>query len=128
MTYSGPAKVEQSIGTPPVDPIPVVGWRELLWWILRRRRRFRVSGNSMLPLLAPDDEVLIDPKGSVGEGDIVIARHPYRDDVIWVKCLKMFDELGQAHLEGLNPAESTDSRSQGAVPRDLIIGRVTSRF
>ena len=128
MNYSGPAKEEPSIGTPPVDRIPTVGWGELLWWLLRQRRRFRVSGNSMLPVLSQDDEVLIDRGRVVVAGDIVVARHPYRSDVILIKVLAAFDDRGQAFLQGVNPAASTDSRTQGAVPRHHILGRVTSRF
>jgi len=82
----------------------------------------------MLPLLGAGDEVLVDPRAEVREKDIVVARHPYRQDSIWVKQLTAFDESGRAQLEGLNPSESTDSRTQGNVPSNLILGKVTSRF
>jgi nickel-type superoxide dismutase maturation protease len=82
----------------------------------------------MLPLLAPGDEVLVDPRASIRPGHIVVARHPYRSDLLLVKYLVAFDEAGRAQLEGLNPEESTDSRTQGNVPRALLLGKVTSRF
>lgn len=82
----------------------------------------------MWPLLKPGDEILIKTNGPVKVGDIVVAKHPYRADVIWVKRLAKFDELDQAVLVGLNKAESTDSRTQGNVPRSRILGPVTSRL
>lgn len=82
----------------------------------------------MLPLLSPDDEVLIQPRAIYREGDVVVARHPFRLDVHLVKRLVTFDDEGRAQLEGINPEESTDSRTLGAVPPELILGRVTSRL
>ena len=105
-----------------------MGWGELLAWFVRRRRRFRVSGLSMAPLLADGDEVLVDPRAPIEVGDIVVARHPFRIDTHLVKRLVAFDEAGKARLEGDNPAHSTDSRTLGALPRELIIGRVSSRL
>ena len=40
--------------------------KEFVLWLLGRRQRLRVVGNSMLPLLRPDDEVLIDPRAYGG--------------------------------------------------------------
>ena len=97
-------------------------------WLLRRLKRFEVSGRSMLPLLAPGEEVLVDPRAAVVIGDIVVARHPYRSDVRLVKCLIAFDDAGRLQLEGLNLDESTDSRSQGNFPRQLLLGKVIGRF
>lgn len=82
----------------------------------------------MLPLLAPGDEVLVDPHAAVVVGDIVVARHPYRSNVWLVKCLIAFDEAGRLQLEGLNLEESTDSRTQGNFPRQLVLGKVIGRF
>lgn len=80
----------------------------------------------MLPLLSPEDEVLIDPRAAPAVGDIVVARHPHRGDLHLVKRLVGFDGAGRALLEGVNPEESTDSRTLGGVPLELLIGRVTS--
>jgi nickel-type superoxide dismutase maturation protease len=112
--------------------LPDSGWRELLLWLLRRRRRVRVTGESMLPALRPGDEVLIDPgayrRVPVQPGDLVVARHPYRTDVQLVKRVGSVLDDGRCALEGDNPSESTDSRSFGAVAPERIVGRVTSRF
>ncbi len=100
---------------------------EFLLWLLRRRRRFRVNNNSMLPLLKPGDEVLMAPGAVPVPGDIVVAQHPLRRDVRLIKRVESIVE-GRYVLKGDNPAESTDSRSFGPVTAEHIMGRVTSRF
>ena len=106
--------------------------RELLLWLLRLRRRYRVTGASMAPLLEPGDEVLADPRAyrrsPPRSGDIVVARHPFCTDLLLIKRVVEVHEDGTCVLEGDNPAESTDSRAFGALPRERILGRVTSRF
>ena len=82
----------------------------------------------MLPILDHEDEVLLDPRAEPRVGDIVVSRHPHRTDVRLVKRLVEFDESGRAILEGLNPEESTDSRTLGGVDPALLLGRVTSRL
>jgi nickel-type superoxide dismutase maturation protease len=105
---------------------------DLLFWLLRLRRRFRVSGASMLPLLRPGDEVLVNARAYRRRppqlGDIVVARHPYQDGMHIIKRVTALQGDDQYLLEGDNPSESTDSRSFGAIPGDLILGRVTCRF
>jgi len=105
---------------------------EFLHWLLRLRRRFRVTGASMSPLLQPGDEVLIDPRAyrrrPPHPGDIVVARHPFRTDLPQVKRVTGVLENGYCLLEGDNPEESTDSRAFGALPPERLLGRVTSRF
>jgi len=105
---------------------------ELLLWLLRLRRRFRVTGASMSPLLQPGDEVLADPRAyrrrPPRPGDIVVARHPFRTDLRLVKRVTAVLENGHCLLEGDNPQESTDSRAFGSLPPERLLGRVTSRF
>lgn len=105
---------------------------ELLLWLLKLRRRFRITGNSMAPLLKPGDEVLVNPwayrRMPPKPGDIVVARHPYRTDLRLVKRVTAVLADSSCLIEGDNPSESTDSRSFGAVAPEQILGRVTSRF
>jgi nickel-type superoxide dismutase maturation protease len=114
------------------DELNESSWRELLLWLLRFRKRFRVIGTSMLPLLQPGDEVLVDPRAykqaALRVGDIVVSRHPYRVDVRLVKRITAILGDGRCLLEGDNPSDSTDSRSFGAVAPQQIQGRVISRF
>ncbi|MFN7931387.1 MAG: nickel-type superoxide dismutase maturation protease [Blastocatellia bacterium] len=110
--------------------IPQAGAKELLLWLLGRRRRVRVSGESMQPLLSPAAELLYAPyvRRAPAPGDIVVARHPFRTDLLLVKILTALTASGEYLLHGLNPTESTDSRTFGAVPRHLLLGRITSRL
>lgn len=108
------------------------GFKELLFWILRLRRRFRVTGASMFPLLQPGDEVMIDPRAyhyrSPSPGDIVVAQHPHRADLRLIKRVESVLDGGYCQLLGDNPIESTDSRAFGPVSPSQILGRVTSKF
>lgn len=106
---------------PRVDPTEVEAWRQGL------RGRAVVVGDSMLPTLADGDEVLHRLDGRFEIGDIVVAHHPLTRDVMLIKQVAAGDEH-RVRVLGLNPRQSTDSRSFGAVARALIVGRVTCRL
>jgi nickel-type superoxide dismutase maturation protease len=112
--------------------LPKSNTAELLRWLLRRRRRFRVTGNSMQPLLQPGDEVLVDTRAYRERlpvpGELVVARHPYQTGVKLIKRVQDVDEHGRCLLTGDNPLYSSDSRSFGRITPENILGRVTSRF
>ena len=99
----------------------------MLLLALKRRKRFRIEGNSMLPLLKPHDQVLIRPgRSRLKKGDVVAVRHPHRTDLILIKEIKSMTDDGRIALGGLNGEASTDSRQFGAIDRQDIIGLVTS--
>lgn len=112
--------------------LPDMPPREFLLWLLRLRRRFRVVGASMAPMLQAGDEVLVDPRAyrrsRPHPGDIVVAQHPYRSDCHIVKRVAAVLEDGRCVLEGDNSLESTDSHAFGPLAPELILGRVTCRF
>lgn len=112
--------------------LPEISFQEFLSWLLRKRKRFRVAGNSMLPLLKPGEEVLIDPNSYQRKlpkiGEIVVANHPQQPGLQIIKRVQLVTEEGNCFLEGDNVKESTDSRQFGLVDRENIIGRVTCRF
>ncbi|PSO50750.1 MAG: nickel-type superoxide dismutase maturation protease [Cyanobacteria bacterium SW_9_44_58] len=109
-----------------------ISLKEFVLWVLRKRKRFRVKGNSMLPLLKPQEEVLIDPKIDPNQlpkaGDIVVAKHPKQENLQVIKRVISVSEDGSLFLEGDNLKESTDSRVFGTVKLEQIVGRVTCRF
>ncbi|MEA5451986.1 nickel-type superoxide dismutase maturation protease [Leptolyngbya sp. CCNP1308] len=104
---------------------------DVVLWLLRQRRRFRIVGASMLPLLVPDTEVLIDSNAYRQQrpqpGDLVIAYHPRQPGLRLIKWVVYVDDDG-CFLKGLNAAASTDSREFGLVPWREIVGRVVCRF
>lgn len=86
MISSGPPKNATTLsGTKPAnnapsafagEMLPRCSYWELFLWILRRRSRFRVTGNSMTPLLQSGEEILVDPQAyrriAPQPGDLVI--------------------------------------------------------
>ena len=105
-------------------------WKEMLLWLIGRRRRFRVTGDSMLPLLAAGDEILLDPhvyrRRPPRIDEVVVARHPEQIDLQIVKRIVTVRQDGRCHLTGDNPDPTRNSAS--VVSPDLILGQVTSRF
>ncbi len=106
--------------------------RELFFWLIRKRSRFRIQGDSMSPLLNPGDEILVDRTAyrcsSPQIGDIVVAEHPFIRNELIIKRVNRIVEDNRFELVGENSSSSTDSRSYGLIPKHMIIGRVTSRF
>jgi nickel-type superoxide dismutase maturation protease len=111
------------------QPLPQAALADLLALFLFRRRHMRVDGFSMAPTLLPGDLVLITPMQAEATlpalGSIVVARHPGRSSTRIIKRLAEI-QAGRLVLLGDNPGASTDSRQFGAVPRQLLIGVVTS--
>ena len=97
-------------------------------YLLGRRRAALVEGDSMLPVLKDGDAVLINPSEKVSAGDIVFANHPFKKSVKIMKRVKNFTEKGDLYLVGDNAAESSDSRTFGAVPLKYLIGVATCRL
>jgi nickel-type superoxide dismutase maturation protease len=99
--------------------------------LTRRLQRYEVGGRSMAPTLLPGDWVLA-TRGLTGAcrpkpGHVVLARDPREPSRLLLKRVLRLTPDG-AWLEGDNPAESTDSRHFGPVPRALVLGRVLLRY
>ena len=107
---------------------------DYMFLLIKRRRRFRVTGVSMLPTLRDGQVVLIDRNAYRQQaprvGDVVVAQHPFQSDVKVIKRITAVTENGRFHLQGDNPhsLESTDSRSFGPISENAILGRVTCCF
>ncbi|MBE7386237.1 MAG: nickel-type superoxide dismutase maturation protease [Leptolyngbya sp. SIO1E4] len=106
--------------------------QDCILWILRRYRRFRVTGHSMTPLLRPGNEVLIDPTAYTHTlptpGDIVVAAHPQQPALRIIKRVEFVEPDGRCYLKGANPDASSDSRQFGLVPQAQVMGKVICRF
>jgi nickel-type superoxide dismutase maturation protease len=96
--------------------------------------RVAVAERSMQPALQPGDWLLALRPARAGRpprirpGQVVIARHPGRPDVLLVKRAGRRAAAGW-WLESDNPgAGAVDSRSFGPVPPELVEGRVLLRY
>lgn len=92
------------------------------------RVRYRIEGDSMLPVLADGDEVLAEETSRIRIGDIVISEHPFKKSVEMVKRVTAVDANEKFFLVGDNADESTDSRNFGPVSIECIKGKVTGRL
>jgi nickel-type superoxide dismutase maturation protease len=82
----------------------------------------------MEPALRPGDCLLIRRTRRIRPGQVVVARHPERPEMLLVKrAARQAD--GGWWLESDNPgAGAVDSRRFGVVPGPLIEGRVLARY
>ena len=112
--------------------LPKTNLIALLLLLIGRRKRFQVVGESMLPLLKPGEEILINPsayKQSEPQiNDVVLTSHPHNAQLKIVKRVAGVRVEGSYFLIGDNQQASTDSRHWGDIDRQKIIGRVTNRF
>ena len=86
-----------------------------------------VSGASMVPAYRDGDQLLVRYGGRVRAGDAVLARDPRLPERILVKRAAR-REPGGWWLLADNPYAPGDSRQFGAVPDELVLGRVLLRL
>lgn len=108
--------------------LPKATWKDRVLFLLGRRLAFRVEGDSMAPTLNDGDTVLIAPHLKAKPGDIVLAKHPYKQSVKVLKRVAHVDTDGRYNLIGDNPEASSDSRTFGTVPATDLIGNVVCRL
>ncbi|MGW1975821.1 nickel-type superoxide dismutase maturation protease [Streptomyces sp. NPDC001889] len=86
-----------------------------------------VTGPSMYPTLRQGDRLLVHYGAQVRPGDVAVLRHPLQQDLLIVKRLAERRGGGWWVL-GDNPGAEGDSRVFGAVPPELLLGRVRGRY
>lgn len=85
-----------------------------------------VDGPSMAPTLSHGDSVLCRYGARLRPGAIVVARHPLRQELLVVK--RAAERRGGGWwLLSENSRVESDSRDFGAVPDELVLGRVLLR-
>ena len=86
--------------------LPETNLVTFLLWLLGKRKRLRVAGNSMLPFLVPGEEILIDPhaynKSKPEINDVVAIAHPIKPHLIIVKRITNISDDGRYFLQGDN--------------------------
>jgi nickel-type superoxide dismutase maturation protease len=80
----------------------------------------RVAGESMVPTLTPGRIVLVRSFRTLRVGEVVIVRH---DGLEKIKRITMLED-GLVFVTGDNPEQSTDSRSFGWLPEELVVGKL----
>ncbi|CAN5564576.1 hypothetical protein BH23ACT7_BH23ACT7_20480 [soil metagenome] len=115
-----------------------MGWRRirvglacaaaLAWLVARRFGRVAVTGSSMAPALLPGDRLLLVRTRRLRPGDLAVVRDPRQPRRSVVKRVAAVGADGAVDVRGDNAAASTDSRTWGPVPPDLVVGRVRSRY
>lgn len=102
--------------------------------------RVAVKGLSMAPTLLPGDHLLVRPARRLRRRDLVVVRDPDAAARWVVKRVvalpgqsvvvdgRRLDAGDGIVVLGDNPAQSTDSRTYGAVPLDAVHGRVWYRY
>ncbi len=93
----------------------------------RRLARAEVMGDSMMPLLADGDWLLVVEDVPVRRGELVVARQPDQPGRRIVKRAAHNEGDGW-WLLGINPSASDDSRTFGVVANDWIEGVVIARY
>ncbi|MEU9134247.1 nickel-type superoxide dismutase maturation protease [Kitasatospora sp. NPDC048540] len=86
-----------------------------------------VAGPSMRRLLRDGDQVLVRYGAPLRPGAVVLFRHPFQQDLLVVKRAVGRRPGGWWMLSD-NPLVRTDSREYGAVPDELVLGRVLLRL
>jgi nickel-type superoxide dismutase maturation protease len=86
-----------------------------------------VDGPSMVPTLRHGDQVVVRYGAPLRPGAVVLARHPLRQNLLVVKRA-VERRPGGWWLLSDNPFVESDSRDFGAVPDDLVLGRVLLRL
>lgn len=95
--------------------------------LLVRLPRIVVEGDSMMPTLADGDRIVVVPLPP-RTGRLVVIADPRRPDRKLIKRVTTVHESGSVVVVGDNPTRSTDSRTFGAVPAALVLGRPAYRY
>ena len=86
-----------------------------------------VYNPSMVPTLQPGDQLLVRYGAAVRPGDVVVLRHPFRQDLLIVKrAVERRD--GGWWVRGDNPGAGGDSTVYGVVPDELVLAKVRGRL
>jgi nickel-type superoxide dismutase maturation protease len=81
-----------------------------------------------VPTLLHGDQVLVHYGVRLRPGDVAVLRHPLQQDLLIVKRLIERRDGGWWVLGDSSVECAQDSREYGAVPDELMLGRVRARY
>jgi signal peptidase I len=115
----------------PLSPFLALGLLAGAWMAARRWLDVvEVQGGSMQPSLLPGDRLLVESwtyrRRSPRRGEIVLAHDPREPQRELIK--RVHASGPQLELRGDAPAQSTDSRTFGAVARERVRWRARLRY
>lgn len=85
----------------------------------------RISGNSMLPTLRPDQIVFVRSAARTYRvGDIIIFTHDRLEKIKRLDQLRRRAGIEEIYVRGDNSSSSTDSRHFGWLPITVVKGKV----
>jgi nickel-type superoxide dismutase maturation protease len=94
--------------------------------------RFEVVGESMTPAFRAGDWLVADRLAyrsrAPRPGNVVLLPDPREPGRLLLKRVACVEANGDLTVLGDNPAESTDSRHFGPVPRSSVVARVRARY
>ncbi len=123
MKFFGKQKARTSPGTLPAE-IPEAEFFDFFLLAFGKRQRFKVKGNSMIPLLFPDDQVLavnLSDKELVKDS-IVVCQHPFEKRLIIKKLVDVGTDF--VSVSSINESDG----SSFVFGRENIVGRVVCKF
>ncbi|MEV0601068.1 nickel-type superoxide dismutase maturation protease [Streptomyces sp. NPDC050315] len=85
-----------------------------------------VYNPSMVPTLRPGDQLVVRYGAVVRPGDVIVLKHPFRQDLLIVKRA-VERRAGGWWVQGDNPFVENDSREFGTVPDELVVARAWLR-
>ncbi|WP_037772921.1 nickel-type superoxide dismutase maturation protease [Streptomyces sclerotialus] len=85
-----------------------------------------VYNPSMVPTLHPGDQLVVKYGAAVRPGDVIVLKHPFRQDLLIVKRA-VERRTGGWWVQGDNPYVANDSREFGTVPDELVVARAWLR-
>jgi nickel-type superoxide dismutase maturation protease len=122
--------VHRELSDPHIQNLPKAGLSDFFYWLLGRRKRYRVAGLSMEPTLLEGWTVLVEPsayKTRLPEiGEVVLAQLPGCAEPS-IKRVHSIAKEG-VDLRGDNGAQSTDSVTLGRIDATQILGQVICTF
>jgi nickel-type superoxide dismutase maturation protease len=87
----------------------------------------RIIGPSMEPALRNGEVYLARRKTRLQVGDVIVARHPQRNELLTVKRIVRREPSGW-WVEGDSVHGSNDSRDFGVVPDQLVQAKIVCRI